>query len=315
MDPPAIRVIDSHTAGEPTRVVVGGMPDLGDGDMASRCEKMRQSADWLRTSLVTEPRGSEFMVGALLQPPVSPQSAAGVIFFNNVGYLGMCGHGLMGVVAVLAYLDRIGVGEHVLETPVGIVTARLHADGAISFENVVSYRYRVDVMVDVPNLGSVTGDVAWGGNWFYITATNRPLNLSSVPQLTRDAAAIRSALHRHGVVGRDGAEIDHIELIGPPSDPTLADSRSFVLCPGGQYDRSPCGTGTSAKLACLAADGKLPAGRLWRQESICGGRFDAHYREHTGGILPTITGHAYINANVSIVFDPNDPLRFGVETG
>lgn len=309
---PSIRVIDSHTAGEPTRVVVEGALELGGGDMASRRTVMQHSVDWLRTSLVTEPRGSECMVGALLQQPISQQAVAGVIFFNNVGYLGMCGHGLIGVVATLAHLGRITAGTHVVETPVGDVTAQLHDEGDVSFENVLSYRHGKDVVIDVPQLGRVVGDVAWGGNWFFITATERQLRLTNLPELSRDARAMRSALRAHAITGRDGAEIDHIEFVGPPSDVATADARNFVLCPGGQYDRSPCGTGTSAKLACLAADGRLPPGTVWRQESILGSLFKAQYRLAQGGIIPTITGRAFINADVRLVFDPRDPYRFGL---
>jgi 4-hydroxyproline epimerase len=308
----AIRVIDSHTAGEPTRVVIEGGPELGGGDMAARRAAMQRSADWLRTSLVTEPRGSECMVGALLQSPLSPQAAAGVIFFNNVGYLGMCGHGLIGVVATLAHLGRISPGTHSIETPVGEVTAQLDPGGAVSFENVRSYRHRKDAVVDVPDVGRVIGDVAWGGNWFFFMNTERRLRLADVAELTRQTIAIRRALSAQGITGQDGAEIDHVELVGPPSDPARADARNFVLCPGGQYDRSPCGTGTSAKLACLAADGKLAPGQLWRQESIVGGVFEGRYRETQDGIIPRITGRAFVNADSILVFDPRDPYRFGI---
>jgi proline racemase len=309
-----IRVIDSHTAGEPTRVVVEGAPDLGGGDMAARRAALRQSADWLRTSLVTEPRGSEWMVGAVLQQPLSPHAACGAIFFNNVGYLGMCGHGLIGVVTTLAYLGKITTGTHVIETPVGDVTATLHADGAVSFDNVRSYRHAKGVRCRVPGVGEeeVVGDVAWGGNWFYFVNTERQLLLDDVPELTLTALAIQRALAAQGITGRDGAEIDHIELVGPPSDPAKADARNFVLCPGGQYDRSPCGTGTSAKLACLAADGKLLPSQVWRQESIVGGVFEGRFRETDGGIIPTITGRAFVNADVKLIFDPHDPYRFGI---
>jgi proline racemase len=308
----SVRVIDSHTAGEPTRVVVDGGPDLGSGDMAARRAAMQNSADWLRTSLVTEPRGSECMVGAILQKPVSPQAATGVIFFNNVGYLGMCGHGLLGVVATLSHLGRIGPGTHTIETPVGDVTARLNDDGAVSFENVLSYRHVKDAVVDVPKFGRFIGDVAWGGNWFFFTNTDRQLLLADVAELIQLTCAIRQSLVAQQITGRDGAEIDHVELVGPPSDPAVADARNFVLCPGGQYDRSPCGTGTSAKLACLAADGKLAPGQIWRQESIVGGVFEGRYRETDGGIVPTITGRAFVNADLKLVFDPSDPYRFGI---
>jgi proline racemase len=315
--PNVIRVIDSHSAGEPTRVVVEGAPYLGDGDMAARRAAMRESADWLRTALVTEPRGSECMVGAVLQSPVSQQAVAGVIFFNNVGYLGMCGHGLIGVVATLAYLDRVGPGVHTIETPVGDVAATLHEDGSVSFENVLSYRHAEGVECRVSGVGGeeIIGDVAWGGNWFFFVNTERQLLLEDVSELTRFTLAIQRALAAQGITGRDGAEIDHVELVGPPSDPAKAHSRNFVLCPGGQYDRSPCGTGTSAKLACLAADGKLLPGDVWRQESIVGGVFEGRFRESDGGIIPTITGRAFINADVELIFDPRDPYRFGIGVG
>lgn len=309
----AIRVVDSHTGGEPTRVVVEGSPDFGGGDMASRRTMMRGSADWLRTALVTEPRGSEWMVGAVLQQPLSPTAAAGVVFFNNAGYLGMCGHGLIGVVTTLAYLGRIAPGPHRIETPVGDVTAQLHEDGAVSFENVRSFRGRKDVVVEAPDLGRVVGDVAWGGNWFYLVRTDRRLTMADVGELTDTTLRIRRALREQHITGGDGAEIDHVELVGPPIDPAIADARNFVLCPGGEYDRSPCGTGTSAKLACLAADGKLQPGQIWRQESIVGSIFEGRYREAEDGVFPTITGRAYINGDMRLMIDPNDPYRFGIK--
>jgi proline racemase len=252
------------------------------------------------------------MVGGVLQPPVSPDAVAGVVFFNNVGYLGMCGHGMIGVVATLAYLERLGPGEHVVETPVGNITARLEPDGSVSFENVLSYRSAKDVAVDVPGLGTVTGDIAWGGNWFYFVRTERALQLNDADELTRTTRQIRQALDEQHITGDDGAPIEHVELIGPPSDPGRADARNFVLCPGGEYDRSPCGTGTSAKLACLAADGHLAPGDVWRQESIVGSVFQGHYRPAEGGVIPTINGRAYVNSDVWLVLDPNDPFRFGI---
>jgi proline racemase len=308
----SIHVVDSHTGGEPTRVVVAGAPDLGRGDMATRRAQMRQSCDWLRTSLVTEPRGSECMVGAVLQEPVSSKAAAGVIFFNNVGYLGMCGHGLIGVGATLAYLRRIGPGKHIIETPVGDVSVEICGDGAVSFENVRSFRTHKDMAVNVPEIGEVIGDVAWGGNWFFFTNTDRQMTLADVDELTRLTRRIRRSLEHAGITGSDGATIDHIEVVGPPSDPAVADARNFVLCPGGEYDRSPCGTGTSAKLACLAADGKLAPGEIWRQESIVGSVFEARYRAAENGVIPTITGRAFVNGDLRLVVDDRDPFRFGI---
>lgn len=316
-EPSPIRVIDSHTGGEPTRVVVEGGPDLGGGDMAARRAAMRERADWLRTALVTEPRGSAYMIGAVLEKPVAPDAAAGTVFFNNIGYLGMCGHGMIGLVATLAYLGRIGPGTHRVETPVGDVTARLDENGAVSFDNVRSFRRLKDVAIDVPGVGPVVGDVAWGGNWFFIIRADRSLLLDDVDELTDRTMRIRDALEQNGITGDEGAWIDHVELVGPPSDPKKADVRNFVLCPGSAYDRSPCGTGTSAKLACLAADGKLAPGAVWRQESVAGSLFEGRYRpadHERGGVIPTITGRAYVNGDVRLVIDPADPFRFGIPT-
>jgi len=308
-----IRVLDSHTGGEPTRLVLEGGPDLGTGPLAERLVRLRRDHDALRSSVVNEPRGSDVIVGALLCPPHDPACAAGVIFFNNVGYLGMCGHGTIGLVASLAHLGRLAPGEHRIETPVGEVRTVLHPSGEVTVANVASYRYASGVSVAVPGHGAVTGDIAWGGNWFFlVTAPALPfgLELANVEELTAYTWAIRQALVASGITGADGAEIDHIELYGPP--PPGADSKNFVLCPGKAYDRSSCGTGTSAKLACLHADGKLPPGRAWRQASILDTVFEGTIELRDGKLVPSITGRAYITADAELLFDPADPFRHGI---
>ncbi|MFT4555158.1 MAG: 4-hydroxyproline epimerase [Planctomycetaceae bacterium] len=307
-----IEYIDSHTGGEPTRVIHSAVPDLGTGSMAERLEILKADHDWLRRALILEPRGYDWLVGAVLQEPCDATCAAGVIFFNNAGYLGMCGHGLIGVVETLAFLDRISAGEHRFETSVGTVSAVLHEDGTVSINNVASYRYRQQVSFDVPDEGTVTGDIAWGGNWFFLVADEEvdPANIDAL--LTR-SRRIMAALNDQQITGSDGGRIDHVELFGKPSNPEKADSRSFVLCPGGEYDRSPCGTGTSAKLACLAADGKLAPGDVWRQESIVGSVFEGCYQNAANGIVPTIRGCAYVTARTSCVIVDDDPFRFGLE--
>lgn len=316
----AIRVIDSHTGGEPTRVVVSGGPDLGDGDMALRRQRFRDEHDAWRRALVNEPRGSDVLVGALICVPVDPRNACGVIFFNNVGYIGMCGHGTIGLVATLAYLGRLKAGEHRIETPVGIVTTTLHDDGSVTVANVPSYRYAAKVRVDVPGHGIVHGDVAWGGNWFFLCSDHGlRLEAGDVGELTAFASRVHAALKRQGVTGREGAEIDHVELVGPPAD-ARNHARNFVLCPGGAYDRSPCGTGTSAKLACLAADGKLAPDARWRQESVIGSVFTAHYRRPAqalpdlpaNAVLPMIHGRAHVTLDANLVFDPADVFAWGL---
>jgi proline racemase len=309
MDP--VSIVDSHTGGEPTRVVVAGGPDLGTGSLAGRRQRFTEAWGHFRSAVVCEPRGSDVVVGALLLPPTDPTCAAGVLFFNNVGTLGMCGHGTIGLVETLRHLGRLGPGQHRIETPVGTVATELHPDGRVTVENVASDRLRAGVELEVPGLGRVRGDVAWGGNWFFLVDWGEPIGPAQVEPLTRAAAAIRAALARTGVTGREGAEIDHVELFGPPSGPD-ADGRSFVLCPGLAYDRSPCGTGLSAKLACLAGDGRLAEGEVWRQESVVGSVFSASYRLFEGRLLPRITGRAFITGEGRLHFHPEDPFRDGL---
>ncbi|MFM0740860.1 4-hydroxyproline epimerase [Paraburkholderia xenovorans] len=311
-----LNIIDSHTGGEPTRLVVSGGPELGPGTLAQRRDVLRTQFDDWRAGIVTEPRGSDVVVGALLCEPDDPSCAAGVIFFNNVGYLGMCGHGTIGLVVSLAHIGRIGPGHHRIETPVGIVEATLHEDGSVAVRNVPAYRYLQAVQVNVPGYGVLSGDIAWGGNWFFLVADHgKALEAAHIAELTAFSSAIRDALSAAGITGADGALIDHIELFGPGSRDGI-DSRSFVLCPGNAYDRSPCGTGTSAKVACLAADGKLAEHASWRQESIIGSVFEASYRQAGDGVsvIPTITGHAYIMAEGRLCFDERDPFAWGIRT-
>lgn len=305
-----IHVIDSHTAGEPTRVVIDGGPDLGSGPLSKRRERFHKDHDLFRSAAVNEPRGSDPVVGALLCAPVDPTCATGVIFFNNVGYLGMCGHGTIGVVATLEYLGRINPGVHRIETPVGVVTAELHESGEVSVANVPSYRHLRGVSLHVPGYGTVLGDVAWGGNWFFLVNDHAEnLTLRNADRLTDFTWAVRLELEREGITGKDGAVIDHIELFGSSQ---TADRRNFVLCPGKAYDRSPCGTGTSAKLACLYEDGKLKEGQPWRQESIVGSVFEGSVRVIGGKVIPTIRGSAFVNGESKLLLDERDPFCWGI---
>jgi 4-hydroxyproline epimerase len=268
--------------------------------------------DSFRSAVVNEPRGSDVMVGGLLCESVDPACVAGVIFFNNVGYLGMCGHGTIGLIATLAYLKRIGPGEHKIETPVGKVSAVLDQSGEVTVNNVESYRSAADVAVDVPGYGEVCGDVAWGGNWFFLVRDHTmQLTLKNVDELTAFTWAIRRALRDNQITAGDGKEIDHVELFGPSQLPGV-DSKNFVLCPGKAYDRSPCGTGTSAKLACLYADGKLSEGQTWKQESIVGSVFEGKVTVRDGKVYPSIKGSAFVNAEAELVLDPRDPLCMGI---
>ena len=307
-----VRVIDSHTAGEPTRVVIAGGPDLGTGPLNERLQRFRTEHDDFRSAIINEPRGSDALVGALLCAPVDDTCVAGVIFFNNVAYLGMCGHGTIGVIATLAHVGRIGAGLHRLETPVGIVEAQLFENGEVEIANVPSYRYLAGVIVDVPGFGPIRGDVAWGGNWFFLVNDHgQQLTLDNLEALTDFTSRIRDALERDGITGADGHEIDHVELFSP-SQLDGVDSRNFVLCQGKAYDRSPCGTGTSAKLACLFADGKFGEDQVWRQESIVGSIFEGTVSVVHNKIHPHIRGAAFVTAESELILDPRDPFCMGI---
>jgi 4-hydroxyproline epimerase len=304
-----VQIIDSHTGGEPTRVVISGGPDLNGGSAADQAKVFKTKHDAFRSAVVNEPRGSDVMVGALLVIPADQTCVTGVIFFNNVGLLGMCGHGTIGLIATLAHLGRIKAGDHRIETPVGIVTATLHSDGSVSVRNVPSFRKAKAVTIKVPGVGPVTGDVAWGGNWFFLVEQHGlALDLANVEKLTDYCWQVRQAVNAQGF-----PEIDHVELFGSP---TRADcnSRNFVLCPGKAYDRSPCGTGTSAKLACLYADGKLKVGQIWKQESIVGSIFEGSVSLLGNDIIPTITGSAFVNSEASFIFNPADPFCWGIRS-
>ena len=309
-----IQVIDSHTGGEPTRVVISGGPDLGKGNVTDQLQAFCERYDRFRSAVVNEPRGSDVMIGALLVEPSDPSAAAGVIFFNNVGFLGMCGHGTIGLVVTLAHLGRIQPGEHRIETPVGLVTATLHQNGEVSVRNVASYRYRESVTIQVTGFGPITGDIAWGGNWFFLVNEHgQELTYPNIERLTSLSCRIREALEREGITGKDGHLIDHIELF-TPSDKPGVQSKNFVLCPGKAYDRSPCGTGTSAKLACLAADGKLLPGAVWRQESIIGSVFEGVVEAKENEWIPTIRGSAYVTGETTLLLDPADPFCWGIRS-
>jgi 4-hydroxyproline epimerase len=311
--PDVIQVIDSHTEGEPTRVVIDGWPQPSGATMSERRDDLRNRFDYLRRGVVCEPRGNDAIVGALLTPAVHAESEAGIVFFNNGTYLGMCGHGLIGVVRTLEYLGRVQPGVMYFDTPVGRVRAELSADGAVTIENVPSRLHARDVLLDVPGYGPVEGDIAWGGNWFFITHSELvPVSAGKVGELTRFTLAIQDEIRRRGLTGAEGGDIDHIEISAPASRAD-ADCLNFVLCSGGIYDRSPCGTGTSAKMATLHARGELSIGQEWRQEGIAGGLFTGWLTEAGNGeLIPHVRGTAFVTGEATLRFDPRDPFRFGI---
>mgnify|MGYP002631346643 CR=1 FL=1 len=310
-----IHVIDSHTGGEPTRIIVDGAPDLGSGTLAEQRSRFQQDYDWLRSAAVNEPRGSDAVVGALLTTSPNPDADIGVIFFNNTGYLNMCVHGTIGLAVTLAWMGRLNPGEIAnIDTPVGMVQAHLHEDGThVSVANVPSYRSHTDIKLDVDGYGEVTADVAWGGNWFLLVNEHSlEVSYENIATLTDFGVKAREALERDKITGDDGGEIDHIEVFVPVTNGS-ADSRNFVLCPGEAYDRSPCGTGTSAKLACLYDAGKLAEGQVWRQASVLGSVFEGTVKlDGDQKIIPHVTGDAYVNSEAKLILQEDDPFGCGI---
>ncbi|MEC8553437.1 MAG: proline racemase family protein [Planctomycetota bacterium] len=325
MKPPfeIIQVIDTHTGGEPTRVVIDSPIELSGETLADQRSDFAARYDDYRRAIVCEPRGSDVMVGALLTQPVNPESVAGVIFFNNVGYLGMCGHGTIGLAIALEYQGKITKGKYQLDTPVGTVGFEMLNNNKVAIENVPSYRLHRQIAVTLGGARVVHGDVAWGGNWFFLCDDHgldiEPGNLEALASLS---AEIRKALPEQGITGSNSAEIDHIELMGPPSSQDKADARNYVMCPGAAYDRSPCGTGTSAKIACMAADGQLQPTQIHRQESVVGSVFETTYRTDESAsspegeiqILPRIVGEAFVTADAKLTLDFEDPFGKGIAT-
>lgn len=311
-----ITFLDSHTGGEPTRLIPSLPFDLGSGTVAEKLAHLNRDHDHFRTTVLNEPRGSDGMVGAYLVEPADPTCAFGVIFFNNVGYLGMCGHGTIGLVASLSYLERVKPGKVRIETPVGVVEATLHEGASmdlypnrVSVRNVPAYRHHAHIPVEVEGK-TIHGDVAWGGNWFFLVHDHGlDVSMQNLDALTEFAWRTRARLAAQGITGAGGAEVDHVELFVESSE---ADSKSFVLCPGKVYDRSPCGTGTSAKLACLYADGKISEGQIWRQQSVVGSIFEGSVRIMNGKIIPTITAEACVMAEGCLLVDSRDPYSYGI---
>ena len=321
-----IPYLDSHTGGEPTRLITSLPFDLGPGSVADKLSALKKNHDDLRRTVLLEPRGSDVLVGAYLVPPADPTCQFGVIYFNNVGYLGMCGHGTIGLIASLAYLGKVQPGVIRVETPVGVVEATLHpadspllsGEGAgvrseypnrVSVQNIPAYRHLTHVPVTVDGK-TIHGDVAWGGNWFFLVHDHgMDVNMSNLEALTDFSWRVREQLSAHGITGADSAEIDHVELFASTSE---ADSKSFVLCPGRAYDRSPCGTGTSAKLACLYEDGKLQVGQVWKQQSVVGSVFEGSIQLQDNRIIPTITGEAWVMSEGTLLVDDRDPFGKGI---
>ena len=314
--PERLRVIDSHTIGEPTRVVldeslVAGL-DLGGGSVRDRRDQFRDRCDHVRSALVGDPRGTTAMVGVILVPPADPTCRFGAFYVNRVGYLDMCGHATIGLAVTLGARGIIEPGDFRLESPAGVVGVTWHGGGEAAFECVPPRRIAQNLALACDDGSQVTGDVATSGLWFYLCRDHGILvEPTAIPALTARAWSIRRALEARGISGDGGEVIDHVVLLGPPRDPGN-DGRAFVLCPDGAFDRSPCGTGTSALVGCLFEDGILTAGRTWRQESVLGGVYEASIRRERDILVPTVRGRAWLTAETTLHFAGDDPYRTGL---
>lgn len=308
-----MHVIDSHTGGMPTRVILNGGPELGSGPMAERVRCLANNHDAFCKSVLLEPRGQSGMVGALLVAPDDVGCETGVIYFDANAILGMCGHGTIGLGVTLAHLGRIAPGTHKFETPAGIISIDLLDTSTVRVTNIESRQVQEAVSIEIDKYGVFTGDLAYGGNWFFIVDPSPiPVEVANIRVLTDLAIAIREACTAQGVTGENGENVDHVILQGQPDTESVS-SRNFVLCPDNEYDRSPCGTGSSARLACLAAAGVLAPGEEIVQQSIIGSTYNMSYQPGiSGGVIPKLTGQAHVMAESRLIFAQNDPFRMGI---
>lgn len=325
-----INVVDSHTMGEPTRIVVGGIPKLPGKTMAEKKQYLIDNLDHIRTGIMLEPRGHNDMFGSIITQPCDETADFGIIFMDGGGYLNMCGHGSIGAITVAIETGMVQAVEPVthvkMDTPAGIVTAEAKVkDGKVlevSFVNVPAFLYKKDLEVELPEIGTVKFDISFGGSFFALIHANQfgltvePKNAS---KLTEIALELRDVINekiemQHPTLGHI-TTCDLVEIYDNPSHPE-ATYKNVVIFGQGQVDRSPCGTGTSAKLATLYSKGELKENELFVYESILGTMFKGRVvgTDKVGefeAVIPEVTGAAYITGMNNLMFDPMDPLKDG----
>jgi proline racemase len=327
--------VETHTAGQPTRIVVGGLPRLLGDTVAAKRDVVRTQHDGLRTFLTSEPRGHTGMYGAYLVEPSHPDASAGVIFFSTVNYDDMCGHGIIGVATALVAEGMVATAapetQFAVETPAGLVPVRARIAGgkaaSVILRSVPAFVLDLDVSVDVPEVGSVRGDVAFGGNWyFYVDATSLgiPLDASHLGQLRSLGAAIKAALTglfdlRHPLNSDIAASFLGVSFV--QRGPDERTQRNLVVEGPDFFDRSPCGTGTCGRLATLVARGELATGDTLRNDGLFGGHFlgtavDTATVGDYSAIIPEIEGSASITGYARFILEPDDPFGMaGLTTG
>jgi proline racemase/trans-L-3-hydroxyproline dehydratase len=329
-----IATIDTHTAGEPTRIVMSGLPPILGETMSAKKDYLRDNLDHFRQLLMQEPRGHRDMFGAILLPPLSQSSQYGVLFIDNGGYLDMCGHGIIGITTALIEMGMVLATEPetliVFDTPAGLVEARAQVKDnevlEVSVANVPSFVYAKDVEIILPHVGSVKVDVSFGGNFFAMVKA-QDLQISvhrdNLSQLLHWGMLVKNAVNEKLTVQHPTQKhITSVELteIYERSNPSLPFSKSVVIFGQGQLDRCPCGTGTSAAMATLYERGELPLGTEFINESLIGTQFRGKLlREVKVGsftaVEPVLLGKAYLTGIHQFVVDPNDPLKYGFVVG
>ena len=321
--------VDSHTEGMPTRVVVGGVGVLPGTTMEERRQYMMKEADHLRTWLMYEPHGHSAMSGSIVQPPTRPDADWGVVYIEVSGCLPMCGHGTIGTATVLVETGMVEVTEPETvirpDTPAGLVTARVHVDGtrakSVTIENVPSFVTELDAIVEVPGAGAVRYDMAYGGNFYAIVELSelgRAFGKEHAPELLELGLSIMNAINTtNPPTHPENPAIDHVNHVQlVAADSTAQFSRHAMAIYPGWFDRSPCGTGTSARVAQLVARGQLEIGEPLINESIIGTRFTGRAIGTTTvsgvpAILPEITGRAWITGTSQHMLAPDDPFPAG----
>jgi len=325
-----IHAIDSHTMGEPTRVVVGGVPNIPGKTLPEKKAYLEKNMDYLRKAIMHEPRGHNDMFGSILVQPVSDEADIGIIFMDGGGYLNMCGHGTIGASTIAVETGMVPkvepYTELTLEAPAGLVKVRATVENGkvkeITFRNVPAFLYKQDVKINVPEIGEITLDISFGGSFFAIVDAKQ-LGVKIVPEnatkLKDIGLKIRDIVNKEIEIQHPTLEhiktVDLVEIYDEPTNPE-ATLKNVVIFGEGQVDRSPCGTGTSAKLATLYAKGKIKEGELFVYESIIGTMFKGRVVGTTkvgdfDAVIPEITGSAYITGFNTFVIDEDDPMKYG----
>ena len=326
----SIHAVDSHTMGEPTRVVVGGVPQIPGKNMPEKKKYLEDHLDYLRTAIMLEPRGHNDMFGSIMTAACSPEADFGIIFMDGGGYLNMCGHGSIGAATIAVETGIVPMKEPVtevnMEAPAGLIRAKVDVKNgkvqSVSIVNVPAFLYKADQQIDLPGYGKITFDISFGGSFFAIVPAKQ-LNIKLLPEnadkLKVLGIKIRDIINKEIKIQHPVLEhiktVDLVEFFDETDNPK-ANLRNVVVFGQGQVDRSPCGTGTSAKLATLHAKGKLKQGEKFVYESIASTLFTGEIVGTTkvgeyDAVIPQITGSAYITGFCQYVIDEDDPVKHG----